>query len=149
MAKTTNVSATEPLVMHQVNNQGVMGAGVARQIRDDISTNDFLKYHFGVTADPQKALGMVYTADSLRHPERTYLNVVGQDGYGSGRRFTDYDALVTAFDQIAKTYPGKALALPYNMGACRGGGDWNVIEDLINEHLAPYMDVTAYRYDKG
>lgn len=146
MVRQGDLLATDvPLVMHQANNMGVMGAGVAKQVRADMPDADFMRYRTGVLSDPRGSLGMVYPAHSLTVPDRTYLNVVGQDGLGYGRQFTDYEALGTAFDKIAERYAGQSLAMPYGMGAGLGGGDWTEVERLVNERLAPFMNVFAYK----
>lgn len=143
-----NLFATlAPLIMQQVNARGVMGAGIAKDIRNDISTADFYKYRNHVLGNPN-ALGTVIPTKSISTPNRTYLNIVGQQNYGRDPNtvYTDYNALETAFNKIAAKYPeGTEIAMPYGMGAGLANGDWNKIEDLAKNILGKSMNVTAYK----
>lgn len=144
-------SSLAPYIMHQVNAQGVMGAGIAKNIREDISNDDFMKYRNYVKNFGADSLGKVIPTKSLSNPDRTYLNVVGQLNYGRDPNtvYTDYDALRMAFSKIANHYPeGTEIAMPYGMGAGLANGDWNIIEKLINEELAQKLNVTAYKLKK-
>lgn len=144
--------ATQPLVMHLANNLGYMGAGIAKGVHDDMSPEDFYKYKDFVQSRPYGGLGRVVTGASKTHPDRTYLHVIGQNGingrYQNWTNRVNESAIRQAFSTIAKAYPGQELAMPYNMGAGLAGGDWQTMEDLVNEYLAPYMNVYAYKIKK-
>ena len=133
-----------PFVMHQVNAQGVMGAGIAKKVKEDISEKDFLIYKKGCE------LGKVIVAFSISHPKRKYLNVVGQKYYGRNPNvvYTDYDALKKGLGWISKNLePNTKIAIPYKMGAGLANGDWNIIFNLIKTYLKNFY-IFIYRFEK-
>jgi len=141
-------STDAPYILHQVNNRGVMGAGLARDIRADIGGQGFNKYRNYVLENGTNSLGKVIPTKSLTNPNRVYFNLVGQDGYGTDKQYTDYEALKTGLQSINnKLTPGTRLALPYGMGAGLGGGDWNTIEDIIRKYLTN-LNVELYKFKK-
>ena len=118
------LSTTDPYVLQQVNNRGVMGAGLAKQIKEDLSIEDFNRYKDYVLANRVNSLGTVLPLRSSTVPDRTYMNIVGQDGYGTDRQYTDYAALQKGLNRIADRLPiGSNVSIPYGMGAGLGGGD--------------------------
>ena len=137
---------TAPYIVHQVNTKGVMGAGLARDIRADIGEQEFNKYKNYVLENGTNSLGKVIPTKSLTNPNRIYLNLVGQDGYGRDKQYTDYNALATGFQSINnKLAPGTRVALPYGIGAGLGGGDWNTIEVIIRKYLTN-LNVELYKF---
>ena len=137
-----------PYIVHQVNAKGVMGAGLARDIRADIGGQGFNKYRNYVLENGTNSLGKVIPTKSLTNPNRVYFNLVGQDGYGTDKQYTDYEALKTGLQSINnKLEPGTRVAFPYGMGAGLGGGDWNTIEDIIKKYLTN-LNVELYKFKK-
>lgn len=117
------------IIGHQVNLQGKMGAGLALQIR-----NKWPKvYDRYIDWVRETSLGRV-----LLVPVDTNLyvaNLAGQDFYGSREQDTDYQALEEALNRIGHycRVQNDQLYLPYNLGSCRGGGDWRVVKKLIEK----------------
>jgi hypothetical protein len=62
-------------------------------------------------------------------------NLAGQDGYGTDRKYTDYDALLTALAELhdASISLNLPVYIPYRMGCGLGGGDWEIVSRLIDE----------------
>lgn len=56
----------------------------------------------------------------------------------------NYEALSLCFVKINKMFGGKTLGIP-QIGANLAGGDWNIIEKLIDQ-VTPNMDVTCVIY---
>ena len=119
---------TKGIIVHQLNNKRVMGAGVARQIRS--------KYpqHYGDYLKSRMVLGdVVITKVSS---DLFIIGYIGQDGYGrDGYCYTVYSALVKAFETIQKfsdNHNHLPIYLPYNMGCALAGGDWNIVSNLIS-----------------
>ena len=73
------------LIAHQVNCKGVMGAGLAKQIRDKYPmVYEKYKDHCQRGA----LLGDYIGCDT---PDHHYImNIFAQDGYGRDKRYTDY-----------------------------------------------------------
>lgn len=72
-------------------------------------------------------------------------NLAGQDGFGRDQRYTDYDALCTAFPKL-NTWASKrnlSIAIPFHMGCANAGGDWDVVKQIITASLTQ-CDVTIY-----
>ena len=76
-------------------------------------------------------------------------NIYGQYRYGTDKQYTDYAALRRALKSMAfRLYPYRdtvKLGLS-KIGANRGGGDWNVIEQIIQQELKSF-NVTVYVLD--
>ena len=82
-------------ICHQVNCQGVMGSGIARQIRERWPEvyEGYRKFcAFYGHNDTANLLGKVFRARTAPG-EKFVLNMFSQDNYGyDGSRFTSYDA---------------------------------------------------------
>lgn len=129
------LEADVDIIGHQVNCKGVMGAGIALQLRHKYSgLFDHYKLYLASTPRP---LGTV----SLYHEQGKPIvaNIFGQDGYGRGRRYTDYDALESALWELAyiANIHDCIVGLPYGIGCGLAGGDWGtvykIIEDIFTE----------------
>lgn len=133
---TPNTSGKTVVVCHQVNCRGVMGAGLAKQVRQ--------MYPGAYTAYKEKCveikqgrggLGDVQFCAYLNQSGYILANIFGQDGYGRDKQYTDYAALCKAFTHIAQSFPNSTIRIPYKMGCGLGGGDWTVVEQIIKETL--------------
>lgn len=119
---------------HQVNLRGVMGAGIARQIKGAFPSA-FALYREAVA---EHALGLGDVQLVQVGPSRWIANIAGQEGIGwrVGPQ-TDYDALECAFGKIAELIAGTTLrvGLPYGIGCGLAGGDWSIVSRMIEERL--------------
>jgi O-acetyl-ADP-ribose deacetylase (regulator of RNase III) len=137
----------EVIVCHQVNCMGVMGAGLAKQIRDKFpgvyqnykEKCELIKIGFGGLGDVQFNICGDYNY--------IIANVFGQYHYGRGKQYTDYDALHKAFSKIHDGFRNATIRIPYRMGCGLGGGDWDVVLGIISDTLAG-MDVEIWHYIK-
>ncbi len=135
------LNAPVDVIGHQVNCKGVMGAGIALQLRQKYSgLFDHYKEYLATTPRP---LGTV----SLYHEQGKPLvaNIYGQDGYGRDKRYTDYDALESALWELAyiADIHGMTVGLPYGIGCGLAGGDWNIVLPMIEDI---FQDVDCYIY---
>ena len=127
-------------ILHQVNCQGVMGSGIAKQVRDRYP-NVYASYKNLCTAirDPSILLG---TAQFIRIDNCVYIvNLFAQDKYGyDGKQYTDYLALDSCLNQVRihTLRSNEVIAIPYRMGCDRGGGDWNVVYEMIEKQLGDF-----------
>ena len=139
-------------ILHQVNCQGVMGSGIAKQVRErfpEVYINykrycneheDLLGRTFPVLIDP-------------KHGSRiqAVFNLFAQNHYGyDGKCYTDYEALKKCLYDV-KQYTGyRKIAIPYKMSCHRGGGDWNVVYKMIEEVFGDSdCDILICEYDGG
>ena len=152
------------IIAHQVNCQGVMGSGVAKQIRQR-NPQMFLNYarhcaaakrtgwsplgtnlilHTDADADSYVPGTMVYTGQYI-------CNMFAQNMYGyDGRRYTNIDALRSCFTKLAQyaREDGLTVAMPYQVGCVRGGANWEVVYKMIEEIFRD-VNVELWRLDKG
>lgn len=138
------LEAKEKVIVHGCNNRGVMGSGVAKQIRAKWP-NVFDVYHlkhqvFGLELG---SIIPVETADG-----KIIVNAITQDGFGQdGQQYVSYDAIERCFSLIndrAPSWEVTEIALP-RIGAGLGGGDWKIIEDIITRTAKNYVPV-VYDY---
>ena len=123
------------VILHQVNCQGVMGSGVAKQVREKFP-NVYKSYKTMCDGmkDRTHLLGM---AQCVRVNSGQYIvNLFAQDNYGyDGKCYTDYKALKKCLQGV-RNYPmfdNQTVAIPYKIGCDRGGGDWNVVYKMIED----------------
>lgn len=142
------------LIIHQVNCKGVMGAGLAKQIRQDITDEDFAKYQNLCKEQGSKLLGKVLIFKSKSIPNRLYANLFAQDEYGTDKQYTDYKALEECFNKVSEyalyENPKNAhykVNIPYGIGCGLGGGDWNIVNSLIKKCFSNNI-VRIYRKPK-
>lgn len=130
-----------PIFCHQVNCRGVMGAGIAKQIREKYpEVFETYRIHC-MTAN--YLLGTILPV--FTHDNRICINMFAQDGYGRTGVWTDYDAFKNCLYRLEnflkacankqnfrRTY-GSRIYFPYNIGCGNAGGDWNTVLALLQE----------------
>lgn len=125
-------------ILHGCNGQGVMGSGVARIVRERYpeaynAYRDDRMYSY----NGEIPLGVVITA---RSNGKLIVNAVTQQFYGSdGKRYVSYDAIAEVMQKLDVSLAAlwnvePIIAMP-QIGAGLGGGDWNVIEAIIESEL--------------
>ena len=113
------------VIVHGCNCMGVMGAGLARSIKDAYPEA------YNVYMKSNKTLGSISYA---QYTNLIIVNACTQFGYGRTGLYTNYDAVRTVFKSIKHMFSGKRIGLP-QIGAGLGGGDWNIISKIIDEEL--------------
>lgn len=121
------------VICHQVNCQGVMGSGIAKQVKERFpQVFDEYKKFCNSTPNKSELLGSVLGVyvDDVGY----IVNIFAQDKFGyDGKRYTNYKALQNGLDHANKLVFGKTIAIPYLIGCCRGGGNWNVVYSMIEK----------------
>ena len=137
------------VICHQVNCQGVMGSGVAKQVKEKYPSvyedyRELCKLY-----EPSELLGCVFTRN-IRDEVRID-NLFAQENFGyDGKCYTDYNALHNCLKSVAERYDAETIAIPYLMGCHRGGGDWAKVGKMIEEIFADYNgDVLICEYNGG
>uniref|UniRef100_A0AB39C790 DNA binding protein n=1 Tax=Bacillus phage KoopaTroopa TaxID=3234046 RepID=A0AB39C790_9CAUD len=144
------LKAKEDILGHQVNCMGVMGSGVALQIKKD-HPKAFEVYKELVTeAEKEDSVRLLLGKALVVESNDKYIaNLFGQYTYGSNGQFTLLNALQNSLiklRQFAVDYD-LTVALPYKIGSDRGGADWNEVLKLIEKAFEGYEDkVTLYKY---
>lgn len=140
-------------ICHQVNCQGVMGSGIARQIRERWP-RVFVSYRAYCDRNKlrnESPLGSIWGVEiSLNDDSRWVVNMFSQDNFGyDGSRFTSYDAFARCLEAMRDQLPKNArIGFPKNIGCGLGGGNWKVISALIEEILGEDFEVYIYEYDE-
>ena len=137
-------------ICHQVNCQGVMGSGIARQIRERWPEvydgyENFCDYY---NRRGEPLLGKVMVTN--RGCPMRVANMFSQDTYGyDGARYTSYDAFAHCLITLKEHVPDDCtICCPKNIGCGLGGGNWKVISALIEEILGDDYEVYIYEYDE-
>lgn len=129
-------------IVHQVNTQGVMGSGIALQIKQEYPKH-FEKYVEYCT-EHKDLLGNSFAEEGV-------VGVFGQEHYGVGQRHTNYAALLsgleTFFSYIIEENPDtNKIGIPYGIGCGLGGGDWTIMRTLLEDLQTMYPEVTITFY---
>jgi O-acetyl-ADP-ribose deacetylase (regulator of RNase III) len=143
------LDATENIICHQVNCQGVMGSGLAKQIRDKYPSV-YLKYNsFCNGKSPKELLGQMQIVQLSG--DKGVANLFGQLNYGRDKSviYTDYHALHNSFLQLKDfaEFRELSVAIPYNIGCGLANGDWNVVRGIIETTFKDCDYVTIYKYE--
>lgn len=124
---TTPTRNEETIICHQVNCMGVMGAGLAKQVRDKWPIV-FSEYKKVCGADKLGDFQMVQVA-----PQLYVANLFGQLNFGRDERQTNYAALTAALFGAMKEHPGATFRVPYGLGCGLAGGNWETVLNIIKE----------------
>lgn len=142
------MDANEDIIVHQVNCKGVMGSGVAKQIRATFP-EVFKEYQgHAHSHDSDELLGtaqFVYSSSK----NKIIANVFGQDSFGASRRRTFESALIWGLIKVKEFAEDNnmSIAMPYNIGCALGGGDWEVVYEGIQAVFGDFdRDVVLYKW---
>lgn len=128
---------TSGIVVHGCNAQGVMGSGVAKQLRakyPDIMA-DYIDALHELQKEKINPLGYVAWTDI--NVDLVIANAITQEFYGrDGQKYVSYDALDAAFQKIASFAKASeaTIHIPFLIGAGLGGGNANIIQRIIEEN---------------
>ena len=122
------------VILHQVNCQGVMGSGIAKQVREKFPTV-YARYRQLCDEMKDNRAELLGTAQFVRTGEDCYIvNLFAQENFGyDGKCYTDYDALRKCLEHVNAHCFEETIAIPHLMGCHRGGGDWNIVYEMILE----------------
>lgn len=153
--KTMNLD----VICHQVNCQGKMASGIAKQIRStypQVYEAYKAKYDATVQYGSHTMLGDIQFValyenfmKDTKHPQ--VCNMFAQNNFGyDGKRYTSYDAFWICLNKIKQCLqPGSTIGFPYKIGCDRGGANWNIIEAMIREVLNEDFVVYIVHYNGG
>ena len=117
------------VIIHGCNCFNVMGAGIAKQIKN--SFPEAYQADLETKKGDDKKLG-TYTSANVNN--LTIVNAYTQYNYGLGQRNVDYNAVRKIFRLIKHNFRDKRIAYP-KIGAGLGGGNWKTIKSIIEEEL--------------
>jgi O-acetyl-ADP-ribose deacetylase (regulator of RNase III) len=141
------LDATENIIIQSVNHQGKMGAGLAKQIATkypDLVLN--YKALCNISFDKIRRNGIF--SYYIIGKDKYIMSIFGQDKYGRDKKYTDYISFGNGLEQVAMFAQAQdySIAIPSGIGAGLGGGDWDVILDIIENCFSYYSDVEVAIY---
>jgi O-acetyl-ADP-ribose deacetylase (regulator of RNase III) len=120
------------VIGHCCNCFNNFGSGIAPQIKKAFP--EAYEVDCETEAGDKDKLGTITYTKKL---PVTVVNIYGQFGYGNrkfGKPDVDYEALRKGFKEIKKKFSGKIFGFN-KLGSGLAGGDWNIIEKIIEEEL--------------
>jgi O-acetyl-ADP-ribose deacetylase (regulator of RNase III) len=147
-------------ICHQVNCQGRMGSGIAKQIRErwpvvyqqyqaafDEREKEIIELcgSWEQQIDVSETL-LGYLQQIPVNDKQTVINMFAQQYYGyDGKRYTSYDAFWACLGGIRDSVPkGSKIGFPYRIGCGLGGANWDVIRTMIEQVLGEDFQVYIY-----
>lgn len=138
------------VILHGCNAQGIMGSGIAKQIRERYPQNYefYREYH----KDKGLVLGEVLI-DVCEEEGRFILNGITQEFYGTNpsRRYCDYAAIRSVMQCVEREVTWlmtrlEGLETPLQVGMPKIGaglanGDWDIISAIIEEEAISWQPI--------
>ena len=142
------------VICHQVNCQGVMGGGLAKQIRQRWPNvyESYLQYITFERMIGGLELGsnwLVSINDDGKYP--LIVNMFAQYEFGKDKQYTDYAAFKLCCENLYVDFKEMKpiIAFPYKIGCGLAGGDWSVVRGIIKEVFADYAgEVQIWKLEK-
>lgn len=132
---------------HQVNCLGIMGAGLAKQIKDKYPDTfiEYKKICDNNKENKTELMGRVYMAHNS--DGKIIANIFSQLDVGRNERKTDYKKLKVGLKKVCKYAKenNHSVALPYKIGCGLAGGNWNIVYKIIDSVFDDY-EVTLYEF---
>lgn len=131
-------------IAHGVNCQNVMGSGVAKVLADKWpgvkeGYHDLFKFQ---AIPGEDILGTVAQIEII-DDNKTVWNCFTQLHYlPRNKRNVNYRAIVCCFMQLVELGV-EEIAIP-KIGCGLAGGDWNIVEQLINDTVGNYIEIWVY-----
>lgn len=121
--------AKHGIIVHGCNAQGVMGSGIALEIRNRFPAayEAYIEKHTSSGLE----LGEIVFAEC---DNILIANAITQQFFGrDNKKYVSYEAIFNVFDTLADLSHNMGLMVHYPMiGAGLGGGNWAVISDIID-----------------
>ena len=131
------------IIVQQVSCKGVMGAGLAKQLREKYPGlySSYLRF---IEDWSECSLGKCHIYQASEH--LLIANCFGQAAYGRGALQTNYTALRTALETIAARYPYHSISIPWGLGCGLAGGDWTRTMGIILNVFRDSDIIIHYRF---
>jgi O-acetyl-ADP-ribose deacetylase (regulator of RNase III) len=147
-------TVTSGVIVQGVNCQGVMGKGLALDIRTKYPiVHENYKHFMDKWFEEHRKIPGTRSADLLGlvkyvmvSPHLIVANAFTQDTYGKdGRKYVSYDAVEQCLRHIRVAIdPNTVINMPL-LGCGYGGGDWDVIQIFVMKILAD-RDVVIWTF---
>lgn len=140
------------IIVQSVNHRGVMGSGLAKQIKNKYPEviHGYINMCNTHTFKSIMRNGLVYFYSVFHEDGRAQqiASVFGQEYYGNDRRHTNYPSLINGISWVFEyaESQGYSVAIPYGIGCGLGGGDWEIVLIMIKDVLKYYPTLKVYVY---
>ena len=145
------LNCEENILVHQVNHQGVMGAGLALQIKKafPFAFDRYLDVCKTLSWNVIQEAGAVdfVGCKSANNSEFYIANMFGQRFYGNLHEKADYGAMETGLKTIFRfSFRNKfSVAIPYAIGCGLGKGDWGIVSKMIEDIFENKVEYKVYK----
>ena len=120
------------IIAHQTNCMGVMGAGLALQVKKQLLTSDEYQKYVKVCREQGKEL--MGNTQLLEAPDgRIIANCFGENAPTGKKLDTDYQALMHSLIKV-RNYAKRSdmtVGVPGLMGCGLAGGDWKIVRNMM------------------
>jgi len=141
------LDAPDYYIVHQVNNCGIMGGGLALQVRNRFPGlfEDYQAFCLRWSFEEKKKRGFIHLFETEKK-DHVIVGVFGQNGLGRNKNYTDYEALEAGLISVATLCNAceKTAALPFGIGCGLAGGDWKTVYPIIKRTFIE-SNATIYR----
>lgn len=139
------LEATEDIICHQCNTEGVFGGGLALQIKNRYAECEQQVISFVNSIEEGNVVGnvFIYHTDSY-----DIANCFSQNSDFT----TNYEAVKSIFNSLLKQCSdnGNSIAMPYLYGCGIASGDWNIVTEIISELSDRWgVDISIYCLEEG
>ena len=136
------------IICQQVNCKLVMGAGLAKQIRDKWP-RVYTEYKLMMSTNHYSRLGKCQIVEVITR--KLYVaNLFGQYAYGGfTKKHTNYNALTQAIQKLDSWHKSNChnsfpIWIPYKLGCGLAGGDWEIVQSILFQNLSDYFIVQRH-----
>lgn len=144
------LEAKENIICHACNCMGVMGSGVAKQIRNKYPQvyEGYLERVNEYTQGEdlrKELLGQVHAV--VIDENKIVINMFTQYKFGNdGKQYTNLEAMFKCLLTVRYVAEKNkiSVAMPYKIGSYRGGAKWDEVEELILRAFNGY-EATLYK----
>ena len=132
-------------MVHCCNSRGKFNSGVAKEVRERVPSA--YKAYMRDYNNKENALGSLSLGGGV-------INLVGQEKYGyGGKRYGNYGAIAAGLEVIPCLIGENGthslditIGIPYLFASDRAGCEWDIIVELIEFMLVPYVkEVVFYK----
>lgn len=136
------------IIVHSCNAQGVMGSGIALEIKNRFPD----AYHAYIRDKQTYGLHLGQKSYAEVGVNKFIINGIGQQDYGrDGHRYTSYDAITKIFTSVnlfaLDELEEKGILLPICfplIGCGLGGGKWEIISAIIDTTIDDKFEKVLY-----
>lgn len=138
-------------IVHGCNAQGVMGSGIAKQVRNEFPSayQKYVEVCKNFKNDWSMLGGLIIPCQV--RPDLCIVNAFTQEHFGRDKCYISYKAISGAFEQLAMMADDEQAVVNYPLiGAGLGGGDWAIISNIIEAAFqrSPSIERNLWIYEE-